>query len=259
MAKLTSDSLNAAPTPFHQWLGQLQGEGRLLRVYTQNIDGLEMKAGLHTYPNLQSDLIPNPSVHCISLHGSLLRLRCQSCNNTFLTETYLHILCHGSLPHCDSCHRASENRMLHGKRKLPLARIRPDIVLYGDTFHPAADYITGVAKQDMKTIDLLLVVGTSLRIPGTRDIVRNFSRQLRAQDSKGRSSIRSVFINMEKVSDGGRAEKYFDAWVEGDCQQFASMVGNSKESRAARKDGSLGAMKHCALIRQDSRPLWRHY
>lgn len=36
----------AAPTTFHHFLKRLDLEGRLLRVYTQNIDGLEEKAGL---------------------------------------------------------------------------------------------------------------------------------------------------------------------------------------------------------------------
>jgi NAD-dependent histone deacetylase SIR2 len=134
--------------------------------------------------------------------------------------------------------------------------IQPDIVLYGDTFHPAADQITEIANQDMRSIGLLLVVGTSLRIPGTRDIVRNFSAQLSAQGNGGGSSIRSIFINMEKVGDAGRSEKYFDAWVEGDCQQFVSMVGNTKEIVSA---GTLDAVKEYALARQDSRTLWRYY
>jgi NAD-dependent SIR2 family protein deacetylase len=259
MAKLTSESLNAAPTKFHQWLGKLQTEGKLLRVYTQNIDGLEMKAGLTAYPNLQSDLAPNPSVHCVSLHGSLLHLRCQSCNSTFLTEMYIHVLHQGALPHCETCRRASENRVLEGKRTLPLRSIRPDIVLYGDDFHPTADQITAIANQDMRTIDLLLVVGTSLRIPGTRDIVRNFSAQLRRKGNGGGSTIRSIFINMEKVGDAGRAQKYFDVWVEGDCQQFVSMVGNMKEDVPAGADCSLGAVKEYALARRDSRTLWRYY
>ena len=261
MAKLTSESLNAAPTKFHRWLAELQREGRLLRVYTQNIDGLEMKAGLSTYPNLQSDLAPNPSsVHCVSLHGSLLRLRCQSCNSSFPTETYIHVLHQGALPHCESCCRASETRALAGKRNLPMRSIRPDIVLYGDTFHPAADQITTMANQDLRMIDLLLVAGTSLRIPGTKDIVRNFSAQLGTKGSGRGSSIKSIFINMEKVSDAGRAEKYFDAWVQGDCQQFASMVGKTKGIIApAVTDGSLDAVKEYSSVRRDSRALWRHY
>lgn len=261
MAKLTSESLSAAPTQFHQWLGELQKEGRLLRVYTQNIDGLEMKAGLRTYPNLPdgSVLTPNPSIRCISLHGCLLRLRCLSCNSIFLTETYLHVLRLGALPTCECCLRASEDRARKEKRTLPVPNIRPDIVLYDDTFNPAADQITAMANEDMQTLDLLLVVGTSLRIPGAKDIVRQFSAQLSTNGDREKGSMRSIFVNTEKVSDAGRSEKCFDAWVEGDCQQFVSMVRKTEESGQEGSDGSLDAVKDYALARKDSRTLWRYY
>ncbi|KAL7423431.1 hypothetical protein Q5752_001011 [Cryptotrichosporon argae] len=41
-------SAAAAPTPFHAFLRALDEQGRLLRCYTQNIDGLEEQAGLST-------------------------------------------------------------------------------------------------------------------------------------------------------------------------------------------------------------------
>ena len=101
-----------------------------------------------------------------------------------------------------------------------------------------------MANQDMRMIDLLLVAGTSLRIPGTKDIMHNFSAQLGTKASGRESSIKSIFINMEKVSDAGWAEKYFDAWVQGDCQQFASILRKTKGIIApAVIDGSLDAVK----------------
>ena len=39
-------SSSAAPTTFHRLLRRLDERGKLLRVYTQNIDALESKAGL---------------------------------------------------------------------------------------------------------------------------------------------------------------------------------------------------------------------
>lgn len=46
MTHLAVKSAQATPTPFHQYLATLDQRERLLRVYTQNIDGLEEKAGL---------------------------------------------------------------------------------------------------------------------------------------------------------------------------------------------------------------------
>ncbi|KAF6740969.1 hypothetical protein DFP72DRAFT_1123176 [Ephemerocybe angulata] len=46
MAQLSDMSQNAEPTAFHQLLRALDDRGRLLRVYTQNIDAIEQKCGL---------------------------------------------------------------------------------------------------------------------------------------------------------------------------------------------------------------------
>ena len=260
MADLTAKSLNAAPTNFHRWLGELKNQGKLLRVYTQNIDGLEMKAGLATYPSLLggSSSMQTASKCCISLHGSLQRLRCMSCSTTFLAETYIDLIRQGVLPRCSSCNIAAKIRQLEGKRPLSVPVIRPDIVLYGDTFNPAEEHIISMANQDGKTADLLLVVGTSLRIPGTREIVHNFSERLRETVTREQDDIRSIFINMEKFNGGDQVEKYFDAWIGGDCQQFASVMRETKDKLQGMGD-SQEVVKEYALARQDSRPLWRYY
>ncbi|KAK0568989.1 hypothetical protein OC861_001426 [Tilletia horrida] len=46
IAELKEMADRAQPTAFHHFLKKLDTEGRLLRVYTQNIDGLEERAGL---------------------------------------------------------------------------------------------------------------------------------------------------------------------------------------------------------------------
>ncbi|KAE8220617.1 hypothetical protein CF326_g8719, partial [Tilletia indica] len=46
IAELKEMADRAQPTAFHHFLKRLDVEGRLLRVYTQNIDGLEERAGL---------------------------------------------------------------------------------------------------------------------------------------------------------------------------------------------------------------------
>ena len=90
-------------------------------------------------------------------------------NVTFLAETYIDWICQGVLPRCSSCNIAAKIRQLEGKRPLSVPVIHPDIVLYGDTFNTVEEHIISMANQDGKTADLLLVVGTSLQIPGTRE------------------------------------------------------------------------------------------
>ncbi len=46
IAQLSDLSQTAEPTSFHHMLRALDDRGRLLRVYTQNIDAIEQKSGL---------------------------------------------------------------------------------------------------------------------------------------------------------------------------------------------------------------------
>ena len=85
--------------------------------------------------------------------------------------------------------------------------------------------------------------------------LKGLERQLvtREQDK-----ICSIFINMVKFKGGDQVEKYFDAWVGGDCQQFASVMRETKDKLQGMGD-SQEVVKEYALVHQDSRPLWRYY
>ena len=56
--------LDAGPNAAHRKLAELEAQGKLLAVITQNIDGLHQKAG---------------SKNVLELHGSVLRNHCQKC------------------------------------------------------------------------------------------------------------------------------------------------------------------------------------
>lgn len=169
------------------------------------------------------------------------------------------LLAQGVFPQCISCVRGAEIRQLEGKRRHAVSTVRPDIVLYGEDFNPAEEKITSMANIDSKALDLLLVVGTSLRIPGTKDIVRSFSSRLRERTGGHGNRVRSIFVNVDNVSGGGQMEKYFDAWVEGDCQQFASILRKQKEEMLPGIGASREVVKEYASARQDPRALWRYY
>lgn len=61
----------ASPTEFHAFLAALQRSGQLARLFTQNIDNLEAKAGIVTYLDERAATSP-----CIHLHGVLEMQRC---------------------------------------------------------------------------------------------------------------------------------------------------------------------------------------
>ncbi|KAG6371348.1 hypothetical protein JVT61DRAFT_9545 [Boletus reticuloceps] len=72
-ASLAQKMEDNQPTLFHKLLKPLEDRGTLVRIYTQNIDGLESKAGVSTYhqscPQTTGDGLQRST--CIPLHGSL--------------------------------------------------------------------------------------------------------------------------------------------------------------------------------------------
>ncbi|KAB5513544.1 hypothetical protein GE09DRAFT_980714 [Coniochaeta sp. 2T2.1] len=66
------------PTLTHRWFASL-GD-KLLRLYTQNIDMLEDKAGLKTGLGRQ--------FNCVQLHGTIANLQCYLCKEVYPWETF---------------------------------------------------------------------------------------------------------------------------------------------------------------------------
>ncbi|KAK7996816.1 hypothetical protein PG989_004856 [Apiospora arundinis] len=213
------------PTSTHHFIAQLRDNGKLARVYTQNIDEIEKKIGLSTdlrngagnkrrKPTRQSTVneqdkentesSEQPSgeddpggkdatqssqqpdddeqnkskssgatakgVECVFLHGSLHALRCFVCGRLCdwdedgrETRTMM-----GEQPECPHCAGATAARQERGKRALGVGKLRPDIVLYGEE-HPSSDLISPIVQHDLSAgPDLLLVLGTSLRVHGLK-------------------------------------------------------------------------------------------
>lgn len=76
--ELRSICCKALPTATHEFIASLKRLGKLRRVYTQNIDDLEAKAGLRTSLEQQDSQTEGAAegsyggnVDCVQLHGSL--------------------------------------------------------------------------------------------------------------------------------------------------------------------------------------------
>ena len=122
--KLVIDGVK--PNRCHLRLAELEKEGKLRAVITQNIDGLHQAAG---------------SVNVLELHGSILRAYCSRCRKPCDAE----VMNHGTgVPRC-SCGGV----------------IRPDIVLYEE---PLDDDVIMRAIHYIRQADVLIVGGTSLRV-----------------------------------------------------------------------------------------------
>ncbi|KAG1771560.1 DHS-like NAD/FAD-binding domain-containing protein [Suillus placidus] len=209
----------SSPTPFHLALKMLDEKGGLRRVYTQNIDMLESKSGLSFgVPQTQS---PEETLRCIPLYGTLETLACIKC--CYQSPLHLHVstLATGCLPLCPACEQIEHERKINHKRPRAPGTLIPTVVLYGQT-HPAGDRlaqcITHDANGDHRNVkaDVLLVAGTSLKIPGIIAAVHKFAQAVQAQGSGG---YRSIYLDQKPLS--SKWNSIFDVWVSGDLQIFA--------------------------------------
>ncbi|MBE6967466.1 MAG: NAD-dependent protein deacylase [Ruminococcaceae bacterium] len=116
---------NAAPNPAHIRLAELETQGKLKAVITQNIDGLHQAAG---------------SKNVIELHGSTQRCNCSKCGRqhdpALLNEGV-------AVPRCSYCGGV----------------LQPDVVLYEDQLDSEA---IASAIHYIRHADVLIIGGTSL-------------------------------------------------------------------------------------------------
>lgn len=169
IAELGRLSILAAPTEFHYMVQDLNKGGTLLQWYSQNVDGLECKVGFEMDSNLCIS-------KCIPLHGSLHFLQCTACKPIHLFQNYHHDLAAGHFPFCPLCKQQEDKWSAAGRRHRMPGQLHPDIVLYGEQHHQGED-IANACKKDL-TLDLLLVVGTSLKVPGTTNLIKQFSKKI---------------------------------------------------------------------------------
>ena len=117
---------NVKPNRAHLRLAELEREGKLRAVITQNIDGLHQAAG---------------SKRVLELHGSILRAYCSKCRKPYPAD----VINYGKgVPRCD-CGGV----------------IRPDIVLYEESLDQD---ILSQAVSYIRAADVLIVGGTSLNV-----------------------------------------------------------------------------------------------
>ena len=122
--KLVIDGVK--PNRCHLRLAELEREGKLRAVVTQNIDGLHQAAG---------------SKNVLELHGSIQRAYCSRCRRSYDAD----LMNHGTgVPRC-SCGGV----------------IRPDIVLYEEMLDQD---VMRTAIQYIRNADVLIVGGTSLKV-----------------------------------------------------------------------------------------------
>ena len=246
IANLAEASVQAQPTSFHKLLRVLQSTGILGRVYTQNIDDLEMKAGMATD---SSD--PN----CVQLHGSAMEVICTKCSFTEHVFHHFLTLKGGKLPGCPQCKTLIEERRSKGKRSLGQGGLlRPAIILYGES-HPKGEDIAKLQAVDGRKADNILVVGTSLKTFGSVALIKTLSANLQ-QNQRGQVYYMDLQNPPKNLMD------VFDHIFQMDCQKFADYMlqrldraNNISLTSFGGKD-DLEDWINAGTIRNDLRPSW---
>ncbi|BGP31508.1 NAD-dependent deacetylase hst3 [Rhodotorula toruloides] len=225
-------------TATHDFMRLLKKRGKLQRVYTQNIDGLE-GVGTGLVPVALEGITPTASLpegkgkgkariegDYVQLHGSMHAVRCTSC--AFVrrwTEEDVEAFEAGNVGACPECEGKAALRSARGQRtltSLSRAYLRPSIVLYSESPPSSSSFTIGtLSLSDLSSTpgpDVMLVMGTSLRIPGFKKLVKEFSRSVGC-----RGGVR-VLVNREEI--GGRSEwkGVFDYEVIADTDSFVTRL-----------------------------------
>ncbi|KAL1634920.1 hypothetical protein SLS56_002001 [Neofusicoccum ribis] len=210
---LSQQAKSAKPTAFHHLIATLADEGRLLRLYSQNVDGIETSLE----PLATKIPLPQkaPWPKTVLLHGGLEKMVCAKCNDVTDFEPNLF---HGPIPPpCKACEEADQVRTLHaGKRSHGIGLLRPRMVLYNEN-GPDDEAIGSVTAADLRTRpDAVIVVGTTLKVPGVRRITREMVNTVR-----DRKDGLTVWINNEPEPKGVDLENCWDLVVRGPCDAVA--------------------------------------
>ncbi|EOO03946.1 putative hst3 protein [Phaeoacremonium minimum UCRPA7] len=153
--------------------------------------------------NRRGSAAQNRGVECVFLHGSLHALRCFQC---------------GQITNWDDDGPARQER---GKRALGIGKLRPDIVLYGEE-HPSADLISPIVQHDLSLApDMLLILGTSLKVHGLKVMVREFAKAVHNKGGK------VVFVNFTKPAESTWSD-IIDYWVQWDCDAWVDDLKERK-------------------------------
>ncbi|KAJ9606583.1 NAD-dependent histone deacetylase sir2 [Cladophialophora chaetospira] len=164
----------------HAFIAMLQAKDKLLTNYTQNIDSLEVAAGVS-------------SSKLIQCHGTLATASCMSCGKRVSARKYMPVVQANNVPYCKCSqddggpkpkHNRSRGRSGKKKRKrdeyedtdsddtsskadFPKGLIKPDMTFFGEGI---AESYAPRLKLDKAKVDLLVIVGTSMQVAPVNDM-----------------------------------------------------------------------------------------
>ncbi|KAK6197543.1 DHS-like NAD/FAD-binding domain-containing protein [Scheffersomyces amazonensis] len=184
-------------SPLHGFIKVLQSKGKLLRNYTQNIDNLESYAGIS-------------SSKLIQCHGSFATATCVTCNYQVKGETIFEQIRNKDIAYCPKCTK-TRNQLLRDDEDVYISEsfgvFKPDITFFGE---PLPRAFHDSINQDLADCDLLISIGTSLKVAPVADIVDKVPPQ-----------VPQILINKDPINHCN-----FDVSLLGYCDDVASYLSN---------------------------------
>lgn len=172
------------PNQAHRKLAELEQEGILSSVITQNVDGLHQKAG---------------SNKVLELHGSSLKNYCVKCKKRFSLEEFM------------ALRQSALLDEMKGENYLGVPRcpecggiVRPDVVLYEESLN---QQVLQAAIKEISCADLMVVAGTSLVVYPAAGLLEFFN------------GSHLVIVNLQPASSDRQADLCIPARV-GDVFDF---------------------------------------
>ena len=197
------------PTKSHFFLRLLQDKGLLTRLYTQNIDGLERRAGI------SDDKL-------VEAHGSFHGARCVQCSADQDMQLVKESILTGSVPKCTVCNKGY---------------VKPNIVFFGEALPTKFQKKSAV---DMPACRLLIILGTSLKVHPFAGLVEQVQDScprllLNREPVTGGDMLKSM-LGLPTGLDFSKERGYRDVFV-GDpcdisCERLADLLGWREELEA---------------------------
>jgi len=205
--------MDPKPTVSHYFQYLLEKKGLLLRSFTQNVDALELLAGMD-------------EEKLVEAHGSARGAHCLSCRKGFSRDWFVDKVKKEERPNCDSCNQLT----------------KPDIVFFGENL--PGRFFSAVNK-DLPKCDLLIIMGTSLNVQPFAAMVdrvpRGCPRLLINREKASGGGFWSIFGFGRGGLRFNNDETNRDIFWQGDCdegcQRLADLIGYGDELKQLVADG----------------------
>lgn len=149
---LLAPDVKPHPVNAHHFIKQLHNSKQLLLNYTQNIDGLELEAGL-------------PLEKLVQAHGHMRSAHCWRCKASHSMDEFMEACMKYEPLLCTVCNRTDGDNedsddSNDGDQPATRGYVKPDIVFFGESL--PHDFHENFARID--EADLIIVMGTSLKV-----------------------------------------------------------------------------------------------